>query len=73
MSKGEKGVEFEINVRNVSGTESSLNGQMQRRVESECKWLLVLPSMPKGDIVGKYCTDNECMLATDSESENGCH
>jgi hypothetical protein len=57
-------------VRNVSGTESSLNGRMQRRVESKCtecrgelslngKWVLVLPSMPKGEIVGKYVTDNE--------------
>jgi hypothetical protein len=28
-------------------------------VESECMWVLVLPSMPKGEIVGKYLTDNE--------------
>jgi hypothetical protein len=60
-------------VRNVSGTESSLNGRLQRRVESEYIWVLVLPSMPKGEIVGKYCTDNECVLATDSESAYTCH
>ena len=46
-------------VRNVSRTESSLNGRMQRRVESECKWVLVFPSMPKGEIFGKYVTDSE--------------
>jgi hypothetical protein len=27
---------------------------------SECTWVLVFPSMPKGDIVGKYLIDNEC-------------
>jgi hypothetical protein len=26
-----------------------------------CMWVLVLPSMPKGEIVGKYLTDNECL------------
>jgi hypothetical protein len=26
---------------------------------SECMWVLVLPSMPKGEIVGKYLIDNE--------------
>jgi hypothetical protein len=25
----------------------------------ECMWVLFLPSMPKGEIVGKYLTDNE--------------
>jgi hypothetical protein len=30
-----------------------------RRVEFECMWVLVLPSMPKGEIVGKYLTDSE--------------
>jgi hypothetical protein len=49
--------------RVVSGAESSPKGI----------WVLVLPSMPKGEIVGKYCTDNECVLATDNESANGCH
>jgi hypothetical protein len=29
------------------------------RVESECMWVLVFPSMPKGEIVGKYVTDSE--------------
>ena len=29
------------------------------RVESECMWMFVLPSMPKGEIVGKYVTDSE--------------
>jgi hypothetical protein len=28
-------------------------------VESECMWVLVLPSMPKGEIVGKHLTDSE--------------
>ena len=32
---------------------------MQKRVEC---WMQVLPSMPKGDIVGKYWTSNECVL-----------
>jgi hypothetical protein len=31
----------------------------QRRVKSECMWVLVLPSMPKGEIVGKYLIDSE--------------
>jgi hypothetical protein len=31
------------------------------RTESECMWVLVLPSMPKGEIVGKYLIDNECL------------
>jgi hypothetical protein len=30
-----------------------------RERRSECMWVLVLPSMPKGEIVGKYLTDNE--------------
>jgi hypothetical protein len=30
-----------------------------REKRSECMWVLVLPSMPKGEIVGKYLTDNE--------------
>jgi hypothetical protein len=25
------------------------------------------------NIVGKYCTDNECVLEIDNESANGCH
>jgi hypothetical protein len=24
-------------------------------------WVLVFPSIPKGEIVGKYLTDNECL------------
>jgi hypothetical protein len=44
--------------------ELSLNGRMQRRVESECKWVLVLPSMPKGEIIGKYVTDSEQAVYT---------
>ena len=26
---------------------------------SECMWVPVFPSMPKGEIVGKYLTDNK--------------
>jgi hypothetical protein len=29
--------------------------------EFECMWGIVLPSMPKGEIVGKYLTNNECL------------
>jgi hypothetical protein len=43
---------FDIDVK---GGEKSLGG------ESECIWVLVFPSMPKGEIVGKYLTDNECL------------
>ena len=36
-------------------------GEKSSRGESECMWVLELPSMPKGEIVGKYLTDNECL------------
>jgi hypothetical protein len=26
---------------------------------SECMWVLILPSMPKGEIIGKYVIDSE--------------
>jgi hypothetical protein len=29
--------------------------------ESKCMWVLVFPSMLKGDIVGKYLIDSECL------------
>jgi hypothetical protein len=48
---------FDIDVK---GGEKSLGG------ESECMWVLVLPSMPKGEIVGKYLTDSE-------QIANACH
>ena len=49
--------------------------ECRAEVESSLKsiWVLELPSMPKGETVGKYCTDNECVLAKDNESTNGCH
>ena len=28
---------------------------------SEFMWVLVLPSMPKGEIFGKYLIDSECL------------
>jgi hypothetical protein len=34
----------------------------KRRVESECR-VLVLPSMSKGEIVGKYITDSEWQIS----------
>jgi hypothetical protein len=33
--------------------------EFETRVESECIGVLVFPSMPKGEIVGKYLTDSE--------------
>ena len=41
---------FDIDVK---GGEKSPGG------ESECMWVLVLPSMPKGEIVGKYLIESE--------------
>jgi hypothetical protein len=37
----------------------------KRRVKSECR-VLVLPSMPKGEIVGKYVIDSECLSLMES-------
>jgi hypothetical protein len=48
---------FDIDVK---GGEKSLRG------ESECMWVLVFPSMPKGEIVGKYLTDSECLSLMES-------
>jgi hypothetical protein len=53
---GEKCFFFDIDVK---GGEKSEESRVVRRVESECMWVLVLPSMPKGEIVGKYLTDSE--------------
>jgi hypothetical protein len=33
--------------------------RVREEKRSECMWVLVLPSMPKGEIVGKYLTDSE--------------
>ena len=42
--------------------ESSPNAEkFKSKFESENIWVLVLPSMPKGEIVGKYLIDNECL------------
>ena len=38
----------------------------ERRVESECMWVLVLPSMPKGEIVGKCLTGSICLSLMES-------
>jgi hypothetical protein len=51
--------EFESRVESKYGAESSSrvrkpNTEQSRVVESENIWVLVLPSMPKGEIVGTY-------------------
>jgi hypothetical protein len=43
---------FDIDVK---GGEKSPGG------EFECMWVLVFPSMEKGEIVGKYLTDRKCL------------
>jgi hypothetical protein len=52
----EKCLFFDIDVK---GGEKSPGGESSPGVESECMRVPVLPSMPKGEIVGKYVTDNE--------------
>jgi hypothetical protein len=36
--------------------------RVRERRSMQCMWVLVLPSMPKGEIVGKYLTDNEWQI-----------
>ena len=48
---------FDIDVK---GGEKILGG------EFECMWVLVFPSMLKGEIVGKYLTDSECLSLMES-------
>jgi hypothetical protein len=74
--KGGEKITFEKAEAESSGEgEESSRRRVVSGVELSPKgiWVLVLPSMLKGEIVGKYCTNNECVLATDSESANGCH
>jgi hypothetical protein len=44
---------FDIDVK---GGEKILEG------ESECMWVLVLPSIPKGEIIGRFIVGSKCVI-----------